>query len=102
MYLNRRIEMWHALKEWLENGGCLPREGREAQDILEDLIGPEYFYNQRNLMQLEAKQDMKKRGLPSPDDGDALALTFAAPVKAAGAGAPRSARGRVAKPKDPF
>jgi hypothetical protein len=29
---------------------------------------------------LEAKQDMMKRGVPSPDDGDALALTFAQPV----------------------
>ena len=29
---------------------------------------------------LEAKECMKKRGLDSPDDGDALALTFAAPV----------------------
>jgi hypothetical protein len=29
---------------------------------------------------LESKEDMKKRGEKSPDDGDALALTFAAPV----------------------
>jgi hypothetical protein len=29
---------------------------------------------------LEKKKDMKKRGLDSPDDGDAVALTFARPV----------------------
>ena len=29
---------------------------------------------------LERKDDMKRRGLASPDDGDALALTFAYPV----------------------
>jgi hypothetical protein len=29
---------------------------------------------------LESKADMQKRGQPSPDDGDALALTFAQPV----------------------
>jgi len=29
---------------------------------------------------LECKSDMKKRGLASPDNGDALALTFAYPV----------------------
>jgi hypothetical protein len=29
---------------------------------------------------LEKKEDMKKRGLSSPDNGDALALTFALPV----------------------
>jgi hypothetical protein len=31
---------------------------------------------------LESKDDLKARGLPSPDLGDALALTFAAPVAA--------------------
>jgi hypothetical protein len=29
---------------------------------------------------IESKDDMKKRGVASPDDADALALTFAAPV----------------------
>jgi hypothetical protein len=29
---------------------------------------------------LESKADMQKRGQASPDDGDALALTFAQPV----------------------
>ena len=29
---------------------------------------------------MESKDSMKKRGLASPDDGDALALTFAEPV----------------------
>jgi hypothetical protein len=29
---------------------------------------------------LESKADMQKRGQASPDDGDALALTFAHPV----------------------
>jgi hypothetical protein len=30
---------------------------------------------------LESKEKMKARGLSSPDDGDALMLTFAAPVE---------------------
>ncbi|SDE56468.1 hypothetical protein [Ruegeria marina] len=29
---------------------------------------------------LERKEDMKKRGIPSPDVADAFALTFAYPV----------------------
>jgi hypothetical protein len=32
---------------------------------------------------LESKTDMQKRGQASPDDGDALALTFAQPVEPA-------------------
>ena len=36
----------------------------------------------RDAIQLERKEDMKRRGLASPDNGDALALTFAYPVLA--------------------
>ena len=45
-----------------------------------DLIGPEYGFDKDNRIQLEKKEDMKKRGLASPDDGDAFCLTFAGPV----------------------
>ena len=101
VFLNRRIEMWSSVKNWLENGGALPKDGREAQDIFEDLIGPEFFYNQKGLMQLESKKDMKERGLLSPDDGDALALTFAAPV-APPSDSARRVRRRPSRSKDPF
>ena len=101
VFLNRRIEMWNSVKNWLENGGALPKDGREAQDIFEDLIGPEFFYNQKGLMQLESKKDMKERGLLSPDDGDALALTFAAPV-APPSGSSGRIRRRPSRSKDPF
>jgi hypothetical protein len=42
-----------------------------------DLAGPGYHINPSNLLVLECKADMQKRGQASPDDGDALALTFA-------------------------
>jgi hypothetical protein len=42
--------------------------------------GPRYHINRSNLLVLESKADMQKRGQASPDDGDALALTFAQPV----------------------
>jgi hypothetical protein len=38
---------------------------------------PGYHINLSNLLVLESKADMQKRGQASPDDGDALALTFA-------------------------
>ena len=50
------------------------------RDLHDDLIGVEYGYTITNQIQLEKKDDMKKRGLASPDFGDALALTFAYPV----------------------
>jgi hypothetical protein len=81
LYTNRRAEMWHAIAQWLRDGGVLPDKAPESQDIEDDLTSPEYFYSMKGKMQLESKEDMKERGLPSPDDGDALALTFAAPVR---------------------
>ena len=41
---------------------------------------PGNVYDAANALRLERKQDMRRRGLASPDDGDALALTFAYPV----------------------
>jgi hypothetical protein len=43
-------------------------------------------------VQLERKEDMKKRGLASPDNGDALALTFAEPLARADSPMRRRAR----------
>ena len=40
----------------------------------------DYGSNGSDAILLECKDDMRRRGLASPDDGDALALTFAHPV----------------------
>jgi len=45
-----------------------------------DLTGPQYHHNRHDQLVLESKDEMKQRGLDSPDRGDALALTFARPV----------------------
>lgn len=75
IHYNVRIEMWDRVKEWLKSGS-IP----DDKELYEDLIGPELQYDQRMRMRLERKEDMQKRGLPSPDTADALALTFAHPV----------------------
>ena len=75
-YLNKRAEMWCELRDWLSSGGCIPND----QGLKQDLASPTYFYNSAGKIQLESKDEIKKRGLPSPDIGDALALTFAFPV----------------------
>lgn len=73
---NKRAEIWCALKAWLPQG-AIPDE----QSIEDDLCGPEYGYAADQVsIQLESKKDMKRRGLASPDDADALACTFAEPV----------------------
>jgi len=75
-WFNKRTEIWNRMKEWLGEGCILP-----DQQLLDDLAGPEYDFPQgSDKMNLESKVQMKKRGLHSPDDGDALALTFAVKV----------------------
>jgi hypothetical protein len=71
-YANKRAEMWGAMREWIK-GGAIP----DDRDLSAQLVGPLYAFNNRNEILLEAKEDMMKRGLDSPDLADALALTFA-------------------------
>jgi hypothetical protein len=75
-FQNRRAEMWWGMADWLKTG-CLP----SMPELVVDLTGPTYTYaNAAGRLQLESKDDMRERGLPSPDLADALALTFAEPV----------------------
>jgi len=79
---NKRAEMWTSMRTWLEHG-AIP----EDQTVADDLTGPEYSFDADQRIALEKKDHMKKRGIASPDDADALACTFAEPV------APRSVPG---------
>ena len=81
-YANKRCEMYAEAKEWLIDGGCLPYEGKEAEDAAEDLAAQEYFIDRNSRTALVEKEDIKEALGRSPDDGDALVLTFAAPVAA--------------------
>ncbi len=76
-FVNTRTEMWHAILAWLREGGCLP----DDQELSDDLTGPEYTFDPRDRWALEPKPAMKRRGLASPDAGDALAMTFAPRVE---------------------
>ncbi|WP_045834477.1 hypothetical protein [Hyphomicrobium sp. 99] len=76
-YLNKRAEMWGLMKLWLKQGGAIDPKDTELYD---DIVGPETVPRTDGKIQLESKEDMKERLLPSPNKGDALALTFAEPV----------------------
>jgi len=60
----------------IQDGIRLP----DNDDLVTDMTGLEYGFNTRNQIQLEKKEDAKKRGIASPDLADALALTYAMPV----------------------
>lgn len=72
---NMRAYMWSKLRDWLPRGAIDNTPALET-----DLTGPGYHHDKQDRLLLESKEQMKKRGLDSPDDGDALALTFAQPV----------------------
>jgi hypothetical protein len=82
-FANKRAEIWSAMRDWLV-GGTIDND----PELIADLTGVEYGYvlrDGRDAIQLERKEDMKRRGLASSDDGDALALTFSYPVLASSA-----------------
>lgn len=74
--LNARVAAWWKMRDWLLGGGSIDA----VDDLREDLAAPEYGYSLSGKVKLESKDDMRKRGLLSPDCADSLALTFGAPV----------------------
>ena len=78
MYFNRRAEIWGLMRDWLKAGADIP----DTPEIETDLTGPEYGFDHKGRIQLEKKEDMKRRGLASPNIGDALAMSFAVVVSA--------------------
>jgi hypothetical protein len=76
-FINRRGEMWSLMRDWLKEQ---PAEIPDSDTLHADLVGPGYSYDSNQRLRLERKEDMARRGLASPDEADALALTFAAPV----------------------
>lgn len=76
-YSNKRTEMHFLMKRWVEqDGGAIPNR----PSLKQDMATPTYSYNSKNQIVLESKDDIKERLLRSPDESDALALTFAFPV----------------------
>ena len=77
-YRNRRVEIWGVMRAALRERIELPKDDQ----LKADLIGPEYGFTPTQQLWLEKKEDMKRRGLASPDLGDALAMTWAVSPRA--------------------
>ena len=75
-YYNFRAECWARMRDWLKNGAEIP----DDRELAQDLCGPRYSYSAKSQIQLERKQDMKSRGLASPDSADCLAMSLAVEV----------------------
>jgi hypothetical protein len=76
MFMNKRAEMYWALKLWIQDGGKVDKyqliDWRELLDI-------RYKAGNNGKLKMMSKVDMGKEGIPSPDTADALSLTFGKP-----------------------
>jgi hypothetical protein len=74
-FANSRAEWWWSLRERFEEGEVsIP----DDDELAAQLTGLKFRYTSRGQVLIESKEDMRKRGLPSPDRADALMLAFAA------------------------
>lgn len=79
-FANARAEWFWGLRERFETDGIAIDP---ADDKLAAQLGSiKYKYTPRGQIQIESKDDMKKRGLPSPDRADAVMMTAVAPAGA--------------------
>lgn len=74
LYKNKRIEIWDKMKQWIATA-----EIPENAQLKRELTTIEYDFTDQGQMRLERKEEMKRRGLESPDIADALSMTFARP-----------------------
>jgi hypothetical protein len=75
-YRNLRAELWYRARDWLNKRDCkIPKD----PTLIAELTSARYLFSSTGKVQVESKEDMKRRGIPSPDIADAFCLTFAAP-----------------------
>lgn len=72
---NRRAEMWQRSNDWLMSEECPQIPDDNA--LQSDATGPRMKPRLNGDFVLESKEDMRKRGVRSPDMWDSVALTFA-------------------------
>lgn len=77
VYANKRAEMYGSLRSWLKTGS-LPND----PELRRQLLSITYTFNNKDAIILTSKEVMMREGKDSPDDVDALALTFAYPLEA--------------------
>lgn len=74
MYVNLRTELWFKGRDFFAAKDC----NLKGDDLLAaELVRPRFKYTSNGKRQAESKDDMKKRGIASPNRADAFLLTLA-------------------------
>ena len=89
-YLNLRAELWFLVRDWLAG-----RDVRIPNDdgLVAELTSPIYKYTSTGKLKIESKDEMRRRGIKSPDKADALCLTMASAAASFSGGANNSFMG---------
>jgi len=72
-YMKLRDELWFRAREWLEARDC---KLAKDEKLIHELASVRYTITSNGKFKAEGKDQMKKRGLKSPDLADAFVLTF--------------------------
>jgi len=73
-YLRLRDELWFRARDWLHERRC---RLEDDPALIGELTAPRFGFTSTGRLRVEAKDEMKRRGLASPDLADAFVLTFA-------------------------
>ena len=76
-FLNRRAEWFWNLREMLDPKGPNPIALPVDDNLMSQLTAMRWKLTQRGLIQMESKDDMRARGMKSPDEADAVAFAAA-------------------------
>ena len=72
-YMRLRDELWDSCADWFKTQAVAVPFDEQLRD---DLVGPRYRYTSDDKLKVESKNEMRSRGVASPDSADALCLTF--------------------------
>lgn len=78
-YANLRAELWSEMREWLYQNE-LPVQIPDDDELHGALCSLGYKYRSNEQLLIESKDDLRARGMPSPDEADALSLSFCSGV----------------------
>lgn len=74
-FANARAEWWWGLRQRFEDGDI--DIDPDDDELAAQLAAVQYKYTSRGQVLIESKDDMRKRGQPSPDRGDTAMLAYA-------------------------
>lgn len=74
-FVNARAEWYFQLRDRFE-AGAIDIDPYD-DELTSQLASLRYMFDSRGRIKIESKDDMRKRGMPSPDRADALMLAFA-------------------------